>query len=208
MIISNKEQIILEIQRVSKDHNDEIVTREKFRELSDISLNQIDKHFGCWSDAVLAAGLSPGTKPMKKSNDELYQTLYEICEKIGKIPTIIEFERNSGHAIKPYRKNFGGWKDTLSAFRAWMQVKYPDSIYIDMIGNKENNRQHIQHTGYSNTVNPTAVWKSKKKTVYGAPINYKGLLHEPINEQGVVFLFGKLNEELGIIVEAVKTCVR
>jgi len=31
------------------------------------------------------------------------------------------------------------------------------------------------------------------------------LRHEPVNEQGVVFLFGKISEELGFSIEAIRT---
>ena len=43
------------------------------------------------------------------------------------------------------------------------------------------------------------------KTIVGDPLNFDGLQYAPINEQGVVFLFGKLHKELGIIVEAIQT---
>lgn len=44
-----------------------------------------------------------------------------------------------------------------------------------------------------------------RKTIVGDPLNFDGLQYAPINEQGVVFLFGKLHKELGIIVEAIQT---
>ncbi len=44
-----------------------------------------------------------------------------------------------------------------------------------------------------------------QKTIVGDPLNFDGMQYSPINEQGVVFLFGKLHKELGIIVEAIQT---
>lgn len=44
-----------------------------------------------------------------------------------------------------------------------------------------------------------------QKTIVGDPLNFDGLQYSPINEQGVVFLFGKLHRDLGIIVEAIQT---
>ena len=40
---------------------------------------------------------------------------------------------------------------------------------------------------------------------YGQPIDFRGLRHEPVNEQGVVLLFGMVAKELGYIVEAVQS---
>ena len=40
--------------------------------------------------------------------------------------------------------------------------------------------------------------------VFGEPLNFRGLRHAPINEQGVVFLFGMIAKELGFVVESVQ----
>ena len=47
-------------------------------------------------------------------------------------------------------------------------------------------------------------WQKRPGIEYGAPINFRGLRHAPINEQGVVYLFGMVSFELGLIVEAVQ----
>ena len=38
----------------------------------------------------------------------------------------------------------------------------------------------------------------------GKPINFRGLVYSPINEQGVVYLFGLVAEDLNIRVESVQ----
>jgi hypothetical protein len=42
------------------------------------------------------------------------------------------------------------------------------------------------------------------RPTYGDPIDFRGLRHEPVNEDGVVFLFGMVARELGYLVEAVQ----
>ncbi|MCK4352554.1 hypothetical protein KAW65_04010 [candidate division WOR-3 bacterium] len=50
---------------------------------------------------------------------------------------------------------------------------------------------------------------SKKRgrgvSIVGGPINYGGLVYAPVNEMGVVLLFGMVFEELGMIVEEVRS---
>ena len=46
--------------------------------------------------------------------------------------------------------------------------------------------------------------KLNNRPIYGAPIDFRGLRHEPVNEQGVVFLFGMVARELGYLVEAIQ----
>lgn len=44
----------------------------------------------------------------------------------------------------------------------------------------------------------------KRKTITGELINFRGLVWAPVNEQGVVFLFGMIARELGMYVELVR----
>jgi len=46
-------------------------------------------------------------------------------------------------------------------------------------------------------------WQKTADTEYGAPMDFRGLRHAPLNEQGVVYLFGMVSNELGFLVEAV-----
>jgi len=59
-------------------------------------------------------------------------------------------------------------------------------------------------------IEPSVVSRQKysrlnDRPTYGNPIDFRGLRHEPVNEQGVVFLFGIVAKELGYMVEAVQT---
>lgn len=54
-----------------------------------------------------------------------------------------------------------------------------------------------------NITQPVSVTKQLKKPV-GEPINFRGLIYSPVNENGVVFLFGLVAKDLGIMVEGVQ----
>jgi len=45
----------------------------------------------------------------------------------------------------------------------------------------------------------------QRKTIVGRLINFRGLVYAPTNEQGVVFLFGKIAHEFGMYVELIRT---
>ncbi|MGC9778298.1 MAG: hypothetical protein HZR80_03560 [Candidatus Heimdallarchaeota archaeon] len=44
----------------------------------------------------------------------------------------------------------------------------------------------------------------KEKSIVGEPINFRGLVYSPIRENGVIFLFGMIAEELNIVIEEIK----
>ena len=41
----------------------------------------------------------------------------------------------------------------------------------------------------------------KEKSVLGDLVNFRGLIYSPVNEQGVVYLFSKVAEDLNMYVE-------
>ena len=45
---------------------------------------------------------------------------------------------------------------------------------------------------------------SRTRSIVGDPINFKGLIYGPRNENGVIFLFSKIHNELGINIEAIQ----
>ena len=49
-----------------------------------------------------------------------------------------------------------------------------------------------------------AVNRKSPTQLYGEPIDFRGFRHAPINEQGVVYLFGMVSRELGFYIEAVQ----
>jgi len=56
------------------------------------------------------------------------------------------------------------------------------------------------------TYKPTGRAKKKKRRVlYGEPIGFRGLRYAPVNEQGVVYLFGLVSRELGFYIESIRT---
>jgi len=45
----------------------------------------------------------------------------------------------------------------------------------------------------------------KEKSVVGDLINFRGLVYSPVNENGVIFIFGKVIEDLNMYIEEIKT---
>jgi len=54
------------------------------------------------------------------------------------------------------------------------------------------------------TYKPTATPR-RKKVQFGEPIDFRGLRFAPINEQGVVYVFGVISRELGFLIESIGT---
>lgn len=44
----------------------------------------------------------------------------------------------------------------------------------------------------------------RKRSIVGDPVNFEGLIYGPLNENGVIFLFSKIHDKLGINIEAIQ----
>jgi hypothetical protein len=68
-------------------------------------------------------------------------------------------------------------------------------------------QEHGSHNGPASPIPPkkTRQVPLKDRATYGNPTLFRGLRYEPVNEQGVVLLFGMLAKELGYVIEAVQT---
>jgi len=93
-------------------------------------------------------------------------------------------------------------------------------LYTDIKTDRENsvfaqlgkNRFGLREWGLEvieNEINKAEREKSlpaseKKRSIVGDPINFEGLIYGPLNENGVIFLFSKIHDRLGINIEAVQ----
>lgn len=55
------------------------------------------------------------------------------------------------------------------------------------------------------TETPSSVGRKPKGRTFGPPLNFRELRYEPINEAGVIYLFGMVARELGFVVESIAT---
>ena len=65
---------------------------------------------------------------------------------------------------------------------------------IDVLKNEIEKQEHEKEIFTS----------KKKRSIVGDPINFEGLIYGPLNENGVIFLFSKIHDKLGINIEAIQ----
>ena len=91
--------------------------------------------------------------------------------------------------------------------------KYSIGTFENRFGNFTNFRKHVIDYGLKNGIMLPKIElkeidegicnqhllnnKLNDKPILGEKINFRGLVHAPVNELGVVYLFGMISEELG-----------
>ncbi|MGD9719760.1 MAG: homing endonuclease associated repeat-containing protein [Pirellulales bacterium] len=178
----------------------------EFRRASGISEYFIYRLFpdGGWSEIRQLAQIERHPKDKDSLSDEaLLAELHRVATEFGKIPSWHKFAALSQVSPGTLKKRFSGRAGSLKAYREWLERNAPDSPILASFGETAVRESHRPPSTTPESARPSN-WTKLDGIEYGAPINFRGLRHAPINEQGVVYLFGIVSHELGLIVEAVQ----
>jgi hypothetical protein len=144
----------------------------------------------------------------RKSNDDLLSKLDEVVSKQGRIPGWSLLRRETSIHESQWKKRLGGRRgcsqeDIYKKYKEWLQEKSPESPNLEIV-------QHFLQPAArasKNAVAETSPGLRRKRTptyektqgakTYGPLLHFRNLTHEPTLEEGVVFLFGMVSEELG-----------
>jgi len=200
----DKETLLETIRKIARETGRETFSISEFTSKSGISKESVLKHFDNWNEAIEAAGLKP-TDVRRISDTELFREMKNVFMKFGGIPTKLKFNKLCKYSSGVYIRHFGQWNKVLLAFKAWVEESGEDFPYIDKLQGltEVHETKETIPSGEGKTM-PVS-WDSRGTMIYGAFLYFRGLQHAPVNEQGVVFLFGMICNELGFIVKAVRT---
>jgi len=197
----DRDTIIGEIKGISAGRK--TLPKREFLAKSGISERQIRTLFDGWNEAVRCAGLTP-TEKDALNDDVLFRAMMDAFINAGAVCSQTRFEKLCAYSEKPYRKRFGRWDSILSAFRAWLEATGESFPFLDQLP-KEQNVFGLDAAQPTEGPRPrVAAWQAAGTTTYGSFLNFRGLQHAPVNEQGVVLLFGMVCFELGFVIEAVR----
>lgn len=205
-----RESIIQTLQSLASSLKKDTLSKHDLAGI--ISPSSITNHFGSVGNALEAAGLRRRASHEALdavrhtlTSDDLFQALLELERTLGREPRSTEFSANGRLSLMPFRKRFGTWKNSLAFYRKW---KSDTGVVV------HNGTSAILRLPPDAVVNgisaPDALSLISTSTIkspmqfYGEPIDFRGLRHAPINEQGVVYLFGMVSRELGFYIESVQ----
>ena len=158
-----------------------------------------------------AAGLKPHRGPVKLTEDQLFQDWAEVVGRLGEIPTIHQYRRMGRYSPETFMRHFGPWVQMPGRFRAHAEGG-PQwaNIFARMLPAISIPTACTAYKCVPQKQFPSAPCRNGTGKLGRSPdvrkphYRFRGLRHEPVNENGVVFLFGMVALELGYSVEAVQ----
>jgi hypothetical protein len=199
-----REYVIAEIRRIAQANSDSTLSFSAFRSATGVSPHHIYRLFDGWREACEAAGLRPNMQNIAFDEDVLFEEMRRVFIECKGLCTRTKFARLARYSADTYRTRWGRWGSVLTKFQEWLDRTGREFPFKDQL-------MHDAPAGELNLDEPIAALKSRRQwptldvTTYGPLLNFRGLQHAPVNEQGVVFLFGMVCAELGFLVEAVRT---
>lgn len=193
--MDRKQTIIEEIIKVARKLGTKSLGINDFLKNSGISKGKIRYYFGSWSEAIKQSGLETKKRYYKRiENDALLSDLIKLYNEYHKKPTWDLVNSKGKYSTKPY---IDRWGNIDNAFN---KAKINSNLFKKSNYEKTEENKNIKIPGKD----IKQIKNKRKGTVYGEPINFRGLTFAPINENGVIYLFGMISNELGFLIESIK----
>jgi|SRR5579885_3496758 hypothetical protein len=190
--MANRQQIVDSLAALARKLG-RTPTRSQFISATGISEHYITLSFASWREAAKAAGLDPQPGNIPPEDLQLLSDWGEVTRKMHAAPSRRAYRREGKYDVRTLERRFGRWSLVPRAFLTFAKDKPEWADVLALLPS-------LQYTNLSNTPSKP----SRERATYGNPLDFSGLRHEPVNEQGVVLLFGMLAQKLGYIVEAVR----
>jgi hypothetical protein len=207
-----KESIIQTLKGIAKSLGKDTLTGAEIQKI--IPTSSVANRFGSIGAALEAAGLRRGNS-MQQLNEsrreltenELFESIYAVERQLGREPTGPEYSADGAYSLQPFRRRYGKWTEALIHYRRWkgrQQTLEPPVASQDGSA-VQTSREIVTYRDEHDGVPPAGrTPRAVPVQLFGEPIDFRGLRHAPINEQGVVYVFGMVSRELGFYIEAVQ----
>jgi len=191
-----EQELIYKIKLAAEKLKKKSLTLLEFYEITGISERPIYRIFGNWNDALSKAGLERDYNyKVKISDEDLFKEYLKLYTELGRLPLYKDIV-NSKYSRGTYEKRFGNFnefKKRAILYGISAEILKPEiTDTIDL------------HEEIIKAENKKIYKKLDDRPVLGERIDFRGLRHAPVNELGVVFLFGSIANELGFEVESVQ----
>jgi Homing endonuclease associated repeat len=201
--VKSREEAIAAIQECARRVG-HTPTYPELRRLMKMTHEDYRKHFATLTGAIKAAGLVPEGAGHKIDMIRLFEDWGGVARKVGKCPTAPEYSAHGKYSLQPMNRRFARWCNVAPRMREFAERNGLAREWSDVmemvtkyeLETPEGRRRSVARENAE--VRPWARFAlALSGTIYGPPLGPAGMAHAPVNEAGVLVLFGMVAVKLG-----------
>jgi hypothetical protein len=127
-----KNEIVKTIRSFAKDNGRNPSIRD-ITYKTKVTRHFIYEQFGSWRKALAGAGLKAGGPGMAQPESALMLDWAAATRKLGKIPSVYEYERAGRFSNVPFQTRYRRWKDVPEAFAKFARKDGVDQEWWDVL---------------------------------------------------------------------------
>ena len=169
--------------------------------MTGVTAKVLYSRLGTMRRALEAAGLEVTGCGFAQPESALLLDWAAVARKLSKVPRVNEYQSVGCFSSKPFFTRYGSWTRVGTAFCDFaqgqgMQEQWRD--VLEMIAAEPARGPRVMGCGMEPRIRKGALLCDRP--VYGPPLQLPELAHAPVNELGVVFVFGAMARRLGFVV--------
>jgi Homing endonuclease associated repeat len=204
---ASREDVIAAIQKCAEELG-HVPSLDELLRITGISKYLVRRNFGPYTKALEACGLERHGCGYKVDMRNLFLDWAAIVRKLGKVPSMLDYELHGKYTTKPLIRHYGGWTHVAAglmgyAREAQLEVEWEDVLEVAATHLKFAPPPARTSVQTKNLLpRPRAL---RDEPVYGPPMVMGALTYCPTNEAGVAVLFGAMAKDLGFAVTRVQS---
>ncbi len=179
----------------------------ELREMRKVSEREIRGNFGTYKALLKACGLEREGAGYALSPKALFLSWAKVARELGKIPTQSEYHLNSQHCGQTFTRRYGSWLAVPAGMMEYarkegMEGDWEDVMKLIEVYLQESGRDRMSTSHNMVLSRPTIL---TDEPIYGEPLSHPSVSYAPVNESGVIFLFGTVADKLGFMIQRIQT---
>jgi hypothetical protein len=182
-----------------------VPSRPELMQNTQVSLRAIRSNFGSYTQALRACNLErEGNK--RVGMDALFPDWAGVVRKLQRLPSIAEYELHSRYTYWPLNARFGSWLKVPEGLKKYLEDRGEKKEWKDVLEIIEGQKPGPGYTQINRVATESGTWPKilPDRPIYGTPMGPYPLSYGPVNEAGVILLFGARAEKLGFIVTRIQ----
>ena len=169
--------------------------------MTGVTAKVLYSRLGTMRRALEAAGLEVTGPGFAQPESALLLDWAAVARKLNKVPRVNEYQSTGRFSSKPFHTRYGSWTRVGTAFCKFAQdqgIQEQWRDLLEMIAAEPARGPKVVGSSMEPRIRKGALLCDRP--VYGPPLQLPELAHAPMNELGVVFVFGAMARRLGFIV--------